>query len=60
MIFVDGNGDYIQNDSGIITGYPFTISAWIKSSRMNVNQTIVMFGPNNATSPWFGIDLTNG
>lgn len=59
MMFFDGNGDYIENTSGIITGYPFTISAWVKSSRVNVNQTIVMFGPNNSTTAWFGIDLTS-
>ena len=59
MIFVDGNGDYIQNDSGIITGYPFTISAWVRPTRVNVNQTIAMFGPNNSSSARFGIDLTN-
>jgi len=59
VIFVDGNGDYIQNTSGFITGYPFTISAWIKTSRVNVTQTIAMFGNSATNTTYYGIRLVN-
>ena len=59
MIFVDGNGDYIQNTSWFITWYPFTISAWVKTSRVNVTQVIATFGSTASASVYRRLQLVN-
>ena len=59
MIFVDGNGDYVDNRSGFIAAYPFTISAWVKTSRVNVTQVIAGFGSTASANVYRRIQLVN-
>lgn len=53
----DGVNDYIEGTSGFIANYPFTISAWVKPSRVNVIQTLVMFGNSATNTTSYGIRL---
>lgn len=55
----DGNGDYIENTSGFITAYPFTISAWIRPAVVNITQFIAAYGDSTSTSMYRGIELVN-
>jgi len=59
MLLNAGSSQYIENTSGFITAYPFTISAWIKTSRVNVTQEIAMFGNSATNTTYYGIRLVN-
>lgn len=58
-MLLDGVNDYIENTSGFITAYPFSVSVWIKAGKITGTQGIVMFGNSATTTTYYGIQLVN-
>lgn len=57
VIALNGTSRYIENTSGFITGYPFTISAWVKPATVVGTKVITMFGNSATNTTYYGIQL---
>lgn len=57
VIKVNGSSQYIENTSGFITAYPFTISAWVQPANVVGTKVIAMFGNSATDKTYYGIQL---
>ncbi|RJQ38957.1 LamG domain-containing protein, partial [Candidatus Microgenomates bacterium] len=55
----DGTDDYISGDATLITSYPFTMSAWVKTTDLNVNHYVFVISTSGANGPLYGLQLNN-
>jgi FlaG/FlaF family flagellin (archaellin) len=53
----DGADDYVQVNEKIITGYPFSISVWLRTNSSGSEQAVVNLASSTSSSPYYGIDL---
>lgn len=58
----DGINDHIEIDSSVVTNYPFTVSAWFKTSDSSQDQVIISMADSSASNAYYGlhIDKTKG
>lgn len=58
LLFDDAATQYVQNVvSCPITTYPFTLSAWVYSDSLLVNQAVIWIGDKDAATHWCNINL---
>ena len=53
------NGQYAQRTGVWLTAYPFTISAWVNTSRLNATQAIVSIANSWTTTTYYGIEISS-
>jgi len=55
---LDGN-DYVQANGMIITGYPFSISVWLRTNSSGSEQSVVNLASSGSSNPYYGIDINS-
>ncbi len=55
----DGTDDVVRLSNGVVTGFPFTLSAWVKFTGTN-KMMVVYLGNGNAFNQYFTIGVKSG
>ncbi|MEZ5333883.1 MAG: LamG domain-containing protein [Methanolobus sp.] len=56
----DGSNDYVLVNDQIVNAYPFTVSAWIKTTGSDFDQAVVNLADSNTPDSYYGIRLSGG
>lgn len=58
-IELDGGSEYVEEDSGLVTEYPVTLTAWVKTTMTGVGN-IVTIANSADNDQWFSLRVESG
>lgn len=53
----DGSSSYFKVGSAVVSGYPFTMAAWVRSNSITVNQTVISISDDTVGTQQHGLEL---